>query len=55
VIEQDVAYRREEEARQDGDIYRIKVTLTNIQGNQATNTERATERMDRRTNEQMNK
>ena len=55
MIEQDVEYSREEEARQDADIYRIKVTLTNIQDNQATNTERATERLDRRTNTQMNK
>ena len=47
MIEQDVGYRREEETRQDADIYRIKVTMTNIQGNQATNTERVTERLDR--------
>ena len=33
MVEQDVGYRREEEARQDPNIYRIKVTLTNTQGN----------------------
>ena len=33
MIEQDIEDRREEEARQDADIYKIKVAVTNIQGN----------------------